>query len=79
MDDPINVTCAIDEAGQITLHRLTWRGQVHTIIAIGRQWDEEDGRHVLAEAGDGTRFEALLRREDFTWRAKQVWRPELWA
>ncbi len=77
VDDAIGVSCAINETGQINLHNLTWQGQQHTIVVVGRQWDEADGRHVLVEAGDGTRFEVQLRREDFSWRVRKVWRRQL--
>ncbi len=79
IDDPISVTCAIDESGQVKLHHLTWQGQHYTIVASGRQWDEADGRHLLVESGDGTRFEAQLRREDFAWRVRRVWRVQMVA
>jgi hypothetical protein len=78
-DDPSGVTCAIDERGQVNVHSLTWRGERYAIVATGRQWDEADGRYVLAEASDGTRFEAHLRREDFAWRVTKVWRAVMWA
>jgi hypothetical protein len=78
-DDPIRVTCSIDEQGHLTLQNLTWRGQPYSIVSVGRQWDEEDGRHVMAEAAEGTRFELQLGRKDLIWRVKKVWRPQLFA
>ncbi|MBN1991702.1 MAG: hypothetical protein JW953_03290 [Anaerolineae bacterium] len=78
-DDPIKVICSIDEQGQINLKNLTWKERPYTIVAVGRQWDEDDGRHVMAEAGDRTRFELLLRRTDLTWRVRKVWRAQMFA
>lgn len=78
-DDPSSVTCVIDERGQMTLRSLTWREERYTIVVTGRQWDDTDGRYVLAEASDGSRFELQLRREDFTWRVRKMWRAERWA
>lgn len=78
-DEPVSVAATMDEEGNLTLQRVTWQAKKYLIIAIGRQWDEADGRHVLAEATDGTRFELQLRREDFVWRVKRVWRASLVA
>lgn len=74
LDEPASVVAAMDSDGNVSLQRLTWRGHRYRITAVGRQWDEADGRHVLVEAVDGTRFELQLRREDFAWRVTRVWR-----
>jgi hypothetical protein len=78
-DELISVTCFIDAQGHTNLQNLTWRGKQYTIVAVGRQWDEDDGRHVMAEAADNTRFELQLRREDLIWRVKKVWRAQILA
>lgn len=78
-DEPISVTCFIDDQGHTNLQSLTWQGKQYTIVAVGRQWDEDDGRHVMAEAADSTRFELQLRREDLIWRVRKVWRAQILA
>jgi hypothetical protein len=75
-DDPISATFSLNETGEVALQKIIWQNQTYRIVAVGRQWDESKGRHVLAEATDGTRFELELRREDFTWRVKRVWRTQ---
>ncbi len=71
---PISVVGAMDGEGQLTLQSLTWQGQKYTVIATGRQWDEKEGRRLMVEAADGTRFEIELRREDLIWYVRKVWR-----
>jgi hypothetical protein len=78
-NDPIHINGTIDEQGHVTIRELNWEGQPYTIVAIGRQWDETDGRYVMAEAADGTRFELQLRREDLIWHVKRVWRVQMAA
>ena len=78
-DDAINVTCAMDAQGHTNLQSFIWGSQQYTIVTVGRQWDEDDGRHVMAEAVDGTRFELLLHRQDLIWRVKKVWRAQILA
>jgi hypothetical protein len=74
LDEPATVVAAMDEEGKLDPQRVTWQGHKYRITAVGRQWDETGGRHVLAETADGTRLELQLRREDFAWRVKRVWR-----
>jgi hypothetical protein len=74
LDEPVRVVAAMDGEGKLDPQRVTWQRRKYRITAVGRQWDEAGGRHVLVEAADGTRFELQLRREDFAWRVKRVWR-----
>ncbi len=78
-DEVITVTALIDQNGQTTPKSLSWQGNGYILTAIGRQWEEEDGRHILVEAGNGDRFEILLSRKDLVWRLKRAWREELVA
>jgi hypothetical protein len=78
-DEPISVTASLNDQGQTTLQKLTWRDQQYTIVGVGRQWDQEEGRHIMAEAADGTRFEIQLRRQDLIWYIRKVWRQQLAA
>ncbi len=78
-DDPISVTCSIDNQGHTTLQSLSWQGRQHTIVATGRQWEAEDGRHLMAEAADGTRFELQLQRQNLIWHVRRVWRAQMAA
>jgi hypothetical protein len=73
-DEPARVTVEINGEGHLNPHRVVWQGHNYKVIAVGRQWDEADGRHVLVEAVGGMRFELQLRREDFAWRVRRVWR-----
>lgn len=73
LDEPVSVVAAMDDEGKLDPQRVTWRARKYRITAVGRQWDEADGRHVLVETADSTRFELQLRREDFVWRLKRVW------
>lgn len=78
-DDPIRLTCTVDEQGQTKVQQIFWRENSYPIVAVGRQWVDEAGRHVMVEGADGTRFEIELSREDLLWRVKQVWRSPMLA
>ena len=78
-DESISVTSSVDAHGHTTLQSFSWRDTTYPIVAVGRQWDEADGRHMLVEAVDGTRFELQLRREDLVWHVRKVWRGQIIA
>ncbi len=73
-DEPVSVTATMDEEGKLDPQRVVWQGHKYKVTTVGRQWDEADGRHVLVETAGGMRFELQLRREDFAWRVRRVWR-----
>ncbi len=72
-DEPVRVIASVDDQGRTVLQSLTWQERQYTIVAVGRQWDQEDGRHIMVEAADGTRFELHLRRENLIWHVRKVW------
>jgi hypothetical protein len=69
----------MDGQGQTTIRTFNWREQQFTVVTMGRQWDDEAGRHLMVEAADGTRFELLLRRRDLIWSVQKVWRAQIAA
>lgn len=77
-NEPITVTASIDPNGQTIPQGLNWQGKNHTLTSVGRQWEADDGRHVLVEAANGDRFEIQLSREDLVWYMRRVWQEE-WA
>ena len=79
VDERVSVVAAMDDEGQLNPQRVTWQARKYRITSVGRQWDEDDGRHVLVEVTNGTRFELLLRREDFVWRIKRIWQAPMAA
>lgn len=78
-NDPVQVTGTMNDQGQVNLQSLTWRGERYTIVALGRQWLEADGRHVMAEAADRTRFELQLSRQELIWYVRRVWGGQMVA
>jgi len=73
VNEPVNVNSSMDNKGHTTPQKLTWRNKQYTIVTVGRQWDETDGRYVLVETADGSRFELQLRRENLIWYLRKVW------
>ena len=76
-NEAITVTASIDPDGQTIPKVLSWQGENYTLTAVGRQWEADDGRHVLVEAANGDRFEIQLSREDLLWYMRRAWQEEL--
>ena len=73
LDEPVLVTTKSAPDARLAPQLVVWRGRHFPIVTVGRQWEEETGRHVLVEANDGTRFELQLGRDNVSWRIKRVW------
>lgn len=78
-DRVVAVTANIDQNGNTRPIDLTLQGKTHTIISVGRQWETEEGRHILVEVAGGERYELQLSRISLVWRIKRAWLAEMAA
>ena len=78
-DRVVAVTATIDQSGNTTPSALTLQGKTHSIISVGRQWETEEGRHILVEVAGGERYELQLSRINLVWRIKRTWLAEMAA
>ena len=78
-NEAITVTASIDPTGQMIPKSLNWQGKTIVLTSVGRQWEADDGRHILVEAANGDRFELQLSRKDLVWYMKRAWQEELAA
>jgi len=76
-NDLISVTASMNQLGQTTPSKLIWQGNQYALTGVGRQWESEEGRHVLVEGTSGNRFEILLSKKDLLWYLRRVWSQEL--
>lgn len=73
LSDLITVTAIINPNGETVPTTLRWKERDYTLTAIGRQWESDEGRHILVETAGGERFEIQLSRTDLLWRLKRAW------
>jgi hypothetical protein len=62
----IGVDCVTADDGVVRVRRVQISGKWHE-VSQGRQWKEEDGRHVLIMFGGRDVREIVLRSETLTW------------
>ena len=72
-NDTVTVEAQFIPEGEVRPTSFTWRERRWTIVGLGRQWDDADGRHVLVEAPNGSRFELCLISPKGGWRLLRAW------
>lgn len=65
--EPINVTAKFTDKGNIILLRLDMPGQILKVESTGREWEEEDGRHMLAMVEGNRVYHLLFSPQNLMW------------
>lgn len=68
--EPIAVECTVEENGNVRIRRIR-RDDAWEAVEQGRQWQDEDGRHVLLMLQGAFVREAVLSPTDLRWRLKE--------
>lgn len=68
VNEPTTVDAHFEADGKVRPHRFTWAQEWLDVTDVGRQWDEEDGHHVLVMVASRHTFELLLAQESLSWR-----------
>jgi hypothetical protein len=77
-DEPVAVEAHFLPDGKLRPAAFVWRGRRWTVRGTGRQWTDSDGRHVLVETSDASRFELCLSADGSAWRLRRAWqRPHI--
>lgn len=63
----VGVECSFASSGRVRVRRIALEG-TWTPVAQGRQWLDEEGRHVLVMLPDEQIEELVLSTRDLTWR-----------
>ena len=67
MDRLIGVDCRFEQNGRVQVRRIEV-GDSWLVVEAGRQWIDEQGRHVLIMVPGGRVFEIILAPQTLTWR-----------
>lgn len=62
----VTVDCTISRNGRVWIHRIKL-DEDWMMVEQGRQWQDEDGRHVLVMRPGGQVQELLLSTETLRW------------
>jgi hypothetical protein len=67
-DEPTSLEVRFEDDGTVRPRRFTWNQGWLQVSDVGRQWEDESGRHVLVMTGGHDTYELLLQRETLAWR-----------
>lgn len=67
-DLPTVVEARFDQDGGVRVESFAWRQRQLLVVAAGRTWLDDDGRHLLVMVAGDRIYELLLRRSDLSWR-----------
>ena len=74
--EQIGVDCVFEEDGTVRVRRIAvggnWKG-----VEQGRQWLDDEGRHVLIMLDGREVREIVLRSEELTWSMKAQQGPQV--
>lgn len=65
--EPIEVVARFDLEGWIIPERFTWRGSGYRVASIGRQWQDDQGRHILVMDPGERVFEITFVPQECRW------------
>ena len=66
MNEFVGVECTVEKDGKVRLRRIEL-GDRWLVVEQGRQWIDEDGRHVLIMIPGGKVEEILLSSRSLQW------------
>ena len=67
IDEPTAVEAGFEVDGTVRPRRFMLDQSWLNVSDVGRQWVQNEGRHVLVMVGGHQAFELLLRRASLTW------------
>lgn len=65
--EPVAVDCQFNEDGALRVRRIR-RQDTWIAISQGRQWQDDQGRHVLIMFDDRNVRELILNAQSLTWK-----------
>lgn len=72
--EKIATDCIFAEDGSVRVRRIRHR-EKWTAVEQGRQWRDDDGRHVLVMIGGTDVYEIVLSADTLAWTLKPVQGP----
>jgi hypothetical protein len=70
--EPIEVTARFSEDGTITPQHFSWNGGRYHVESAGRQWNDDDGQHMLVMVAGGQIYELIFNGSQGRWYITKV-------
>ncbi len=63
----IEVTARFDQEGKIIPMSFVWKQRTYRVDSVGRQWEGDDGYHVLVMTPGNRAYHLLFGRDQGKW------------
>ena len=76
--DKIQVTARFTPRGKIIPTEFISEGVAIAVHDIGRQWEDDTGKHILVMDAQHTTYHLLFKRDELTWyRVRDISSPPM--
>jgi hypothetical protein len=65
--EPAQVAARWKHEGRFEPSQFSWRGKIYHVESTGRDWEDEEGFHVLCMIPGGSVFELVFRLKPAGW------------
>lgn len=65
--EPVQVAAHWKRSGTFEPKQFYWRGSMYRVESTGREWEDEEGYHVLCMIPSGQVFELIFHLEPAGW------------
>jgi hypothetical protein len=72
LNDPIVVDARFEKDGSIRPNAFAWKGLHYKIDSVGRQWEEQDIRHILVMVNGDKVFELSFTPSTLCWHLIRI-------
>ncbi len=75
--EPVQVAARWKHEGKFEPTQFSWHGKMYRIESTGRDWEDEEGFHVLCMVPEGQVFELVLHLKPAGWLVRPPTRPSV--
>jgi hypothetical protein len=68
--EPVQAAARWHSDGSFSPQQFSWNGRVYTVESTGRQWEDEQGLHVLCMVPGGAVYELVFQLDPAGWRLR---------
>lgn len=75
--EPVEVAARWKHGGTFEPSQFSWHGKIYHVKSTGREWEDEDGYHVLCMIADGQVFELIFHLKPAGWLVRPPNAPSM--
>ncbi len=73
--EQVQVSARWKHEGTFEPQQFSWRGKMYRVESTGRDWEDQEGFHVLCMVGGGQVFELIFHLNPAGWSIRPTAKP----